>query len=152
MLSKVVTVSMITAAFLMIAGCGVPTDPLEPAEPGEVTEPEEIELPDQLPAEVEMWIEQSKERFMAQALEHEGILYLLVTYGEKPTGGYTVEITEITEKEDRVVVTAHFTEPGEDDVVTQALTYPFDLAMMDDPGLPVEFVATGAESEIPEQQ
>ena len=80
---------------------------------------------------------------------YEEILYILVTYGEKPTGGFEVEITGIAEEEDKIVVTVEFTEPGKDDMVTQALTYPYDLAMMDDPGLPVKFVATGAETEVP---
>ena len=82
-------------------------------------------------------------------MEHENLLYLLVTYGEQPTGGYTVEITAIVEEEDRVVVTAHFTEPGEDDVVIQVITYPYALAVIEDPGKPVEFIATGAETEVP---
>ena len=106
----------------------------------------------QLPAEIELWIEQSKERFAAQALGHEGILYILVTYGEKPTAGYAVEITEIKEDEDKVVVTVHFTEPAEDKGVPPVITYPFDLAIIDDPGLPVEYNATGAETEIPVQE
>ncbi len=152
MLKKGMFILILTAGLLLLPGCETVADPLEPAEPGEVTEPEEVELPDQLPAEVELWIEQSRERFMAQTLEHEGILYLLVTYGEKPTGGYAVEITEITEAEDKILVTVHFTEPGEDEMVTQALTYPYDLAMIDDPGLPVEFKATGVETEIPVQE
>jgi hypothetical protein len=138
MVKKVMLITILAVMFLLVSACGE-----EPADPVEVT------LPDELPAEVQSWIEASLNDFAAQTMEHEGVLYLLVTYGEKPTGGFEVEITGIDEEEDRLVVTAHFTEPGEDDIVTQALTYPYDLAMLDDPGLPVEFVATGAETEIP---
>jgi len=152
MFKKTIFIFVMAAALIVLPGCEDPADPLEPVDPDEVTEPEEVELPDQLPAEIELWIEQSKERFAAQALEHEEILYLLVTYGEKPTAGYAVEITEIKEDEDKVVVTVHFTEPAEDEMVAQVITYPFDLAMIDDPGLPVEFNATGAETEIPVQE
>ncbi len=152
MLTKTIFILIMAAALIVLRGCEDPEDPLEPVEPDEVTEPEETELPDQLPDEIELWIEQSKERFAAKTLEHEGVLYLLVTYGEKPTAGYEVEITEIKEDDGKVVVTAHFTEPAEDEMVAQVITYPFDLAMMDDPGLPVEFKATGAETEIPIQE
>ncbi len=152
MFMKAFFVLMLASAFFVLTGCEEPVDPLEPDDPEEVTGPEEIELPDHLPAEVELWIEQSIERFAAKTLEHEGVLYLLVTYGEKPTAGYAVEITEIKEDDDKVIVTAHFTEPGEDEMVAQVITYPFDLAMIDDPGLPVEFVATGDETEIPLQE
>ncbi len=146
MLKKVLIIMMLAGMLLFISACGAPVEPYEPMKPDETT------LPDELPAEVEAWVEGSIDRFMAQTLEYEGLLYLLVTYGEKPTGGYVVEIIEIKEEEDKLVVTAHFTEPAEDEIVTQALTYPYDLAMIDDPGLPVEFIATGAENEIPVEE
>jgi len=115
----------------------------------EADEPDDVALPDELPAEVQSWIDAATNKFGGQSYVHEEILYLLVTYGEKPTGGYSVEITDIKEDDEKLIVTAYFTEPGEDEMVTQALTYPYDLAMLEDPGLPVEFVAAGAETEIP---
>lgn len=139
MLGKVLLMSILVGVLFFLSACGDPVEPYEPMKPDETA----------LPAEVEAWVEDSRNKFMAQTLEHEGLLYLLVTYGEKPTGGYTVEITDITEQEGKIVVTANFTEPGEDEMVTQALTYPYDLAVIDDPGLPVEFKATGAETGIP---
>lgn len=138
MIKKLVFLMILIVTGLFILACGGPD------------EPEEVTLPDELPAEVQAWIDAATDNFGGQTFAHEGILYLLVTYGEKPTGGYAVEITDITEEEGKLVVTAHFTEPGEDEMVTQALTYPYDLAMLDDPGLPVEFVASGAETIIPE--
>ncbi len=149
MFKKIFIVLLLAGALIVMSGCEEPVDQFEPADPEEAVDPPAMELSDQLPLEVEQWIEQSIERFKAGTFEHEGILYLLVSYGEKPTAGYEVEITDITEEDDKLVVTANFTEPGEDDVVAQVITYPFDLAMLDDPGLPVEFVATGAETEIP---
>lgn len=140
-----VFVVMLVVMILLVAGCaqeGVPVEPVNDQE-------EEAILPDQLPEEIETWIEDSKDQFAAQTYELEGILYLLVTYGEKPTGGFEVEITNIVVRDEKVEVTVEFTEPGEDDMVTQALTYPYDLAMLEDPGLPVEFIATGAESAVP---
>jgi len=136
-------VTFLIASLFMFTGCGNPVKADEPVEPDEIT------LQDELPSEVQAWIDDSLNRFGAQTKVHEEILYMLVTYGEKPTGGFDVEITKIAEEKDGVVVTVHFTEPGEDDMVTQALTYPYDLAMMDDPGLPVEFIATGAETKVP---
>ncbi len=136
---------LLALLFLVAAGCGQEQLPTEP----DSDEGVEIVLPDQLPAEVEEWIEDSRQELAGQTYELEGVLYLLVTYGERPTGGYDVEITDIAIQDDKVVVTAEFTEPAEDEMVTQALTYPYDLAMIEDPDLPVEFVATGAETEIP---
>jgi hypothetical protein len=137
MIKKIVFVLILTAAMLLVLACSQPD------------EPEEVILPDELPAVVQTWIDAATKNFAGQTFVYEDILYLLVTYGEKPTGGYVVEITDITEEEGKLIVTAYFTEPGEDEMVTQAFTYPYDLAMLENPGLPVEFVATGAETDIP---
>ncbi|MBW6464702.1 MAG: protease complex subunit PrcB family protein [Firmicutes bacterium] len=137
MIRKTVFYIMLIVAMLYVLACGGPD------------KPEEITLPDELPAEVQEWIDAAIDNFGGQTFIHEDILYLLVTYGEKPTGGYEVEITDITEEEGKLIVTAYFSEPGEDDMVSQALTYPYDLAMLDNPDLPAEFVAEGAETEIP---
>ena len=136
---------LLALLFLTAAGCGQDQVPVDPVNDEGV----EVIMPDQLPAEVEGWIEESRQELAGQTYELEGVLYLLVTYGERPTGGYDVEITDIAVQDEQVVVTAEFTEPAEDEIVTQALTYPYDLAMIEDPDLPVEFVATGAVTDIP---
>lgn len=56
--------------------------------------------------------------------------YLVVYAGERPTGGYSVEITEITAVEGKTTVTVRETAPSKDAIVTQALTYPFDIAQL----------------------
>jgi len=137
MMRKTVFVMILVAVILFVLACN------------EADEPDDVALPDELPAGVQSWIDAATNKFGGQSYVHEEILYLLVTYGEKPTGGYSVEITDIKEDDGKLIVTAYFTEPGEDEMVTQALTYPYDLAMLEDPGLPVEFVAAGAETEIP---
>jgi hypothetical protein len=102
-----------------------------------------------VPAAIEAWVENSLTTFVGQSYSYEDRLYILVTYGLKPTGGYAVEITDVEITDDRVIVRANFKAPGEDEMVTEALTYPYDLAVIDNPGLTVEFVADGAESYLP---
>ena len=141
MFKKFMLVIMITGAVIFMSGCG---DKVEPDEP---------EIPDNsqdaLPAKVENWVDYSSALFLGQSFQHEGKLYLLVAYGEKPTGGYTVEVTDISKEDEKLVVTAYFTSPAEDEMVSQAFTYPYDLKVIADPGLPVEFIATGAETYLP---
>jgi len=140
---KAALMAVLIAALVFISGCATPEVVEEPIEFERITDEEAI------PVEIREWVEESREKFLGQTREHEDKLYLLVTYGEKPTGGYAVEITGVTKTENRVIVTASFTEPAEDEMVTQALTYPYDLVVIEEPGLPVEFVATGAEDSIP---
>ncbi len=68
----------------------------------------------------------------ALACKVDGEIYIVVTRGEKPTGGYTVNIDKIekVKEEDRfkVLVYAVFTDPEPGDVVSQAITYPYVIA------------------------
>jgi hypothetical protein len=51
--------------------------------------------------------------------------YVLVSAGEKPTGGYEMRVDSLTQmSEDTVYVYAQLIAPAKDAVVTQALTYP----------------------------
>ena len=52
-------------------------------------------------------------------------MYVLTSDGEKPTGGYSLEIKSITKTEpNSAYIYAVLNSPGKDDIVTQALTYP----------------------------
>lgn len=101
-----------------------------------------------LPAEIIRWVDYSRQLFLAQAREYEDLLYILVTYGEKPTGGYRVDISKIAEEDGSLNVTVNFSDPGEENV-TQVFTYPYDLEIIESPGLPVEFQAEGDRSFVP---
>ncbi len=102
-----------------------------------------------IPEEIQSWIEDSRRIWLAQEKSHEDALYILVTYGEKPTGGYVVEIQHVVEQEGEIFVTVHFTKPAEDEPVSMALTYPYDLYIIEDTDKPVTYLPVGAEEYIP---
>lgn len=104
---------------------------------------------EELPEEVASWIENSQNTWLAQEKVVEDIMYLLVTYGEKPTGGYSVDIQQVMESEEEIIVKLSFTQPGEDDIVTQAITYPYDLFSMKPTEKPVVYEVIGDESYVP---
>ena len=62
--------------------------------------------------------------------------YLAAYWGEKPTGGYSLEVGSARLEGDRVTVRLTLEEPPRDAVVTQALTYPYAVAVVRglDPG------------------
>ena len=133
---------VITLTAVLLAGCARQAVPHAPS-------PKDAERDKPLPAAVQAWIEDSKTMFLAQSRKLDNTLYLLVTYGEKPTGGYTVEIGEVVVAADKVSVPVSFKKPAPGDIVTQALTYPYDLEMIAATDLPVEFVPSGAEEYLP---
>lgn len=58
-----------------------------------------------------------------------------LSWGEKPTGGYSIKIKEVVIEGDRVKIYYTTTSPGPDDIVTQAFTYPKDKVLVQHPHL-----------------
>ena len=54
-------------------------------------------------------------------------MILAVFMGYHPTGGYSVSIENIIEKEERLIVEKKVVTPGPDDMVTNAITHPFHI-------------------------
>jgi hypothetical protein len=84
-----------------------------------------------LPEEVGEWVDMLQELDRSplwHTLTVDDTTYLYVGWGEKPTGGYDVSVKRIEKSSaDQIEVTVKFLSPSPDDMVTQALTYPFDL-------------------------
>ncbi len=57
-------------------------------------------------------------------------LYMLISAGEKPTGGYYLEDLTVEGKENEIEVNVRLHAPGIDEMVIQALTYPHILVYM----------------------
>lgn len=62
--------------------------------------------------------------------------YLAVYWGEKPTGGYSMSVRSARLEGSRVTVRLALREPPRDAILTQALTYPYAVAVIRelDPG------------------
>jgi len=56
--------------------------------------------------------------------------YLVAYWGEKPTGGYSLAARSARLEGDRVTVRLALEEPPPDAIVTQALTYPYAVAVV----------------------
>ncbi len=87
---------------------------------------EEVERED-VPEEIAGWVEEMKYEQGVHLLPAGEYRYLLVAWGEKPTGGYAVEVTDVEDDRGTVRVNAELISPDPDDAVTQALTYPHML-------------------------
>lgn len=58
-------------------------------------------------------------------------LYIIITRGEMPTGGYSVSIDSIIKEGNEIVVSYFYTDPKKDDMVTQAITKPIVISKID---------------------
>lgn len=101
-----------------------------------------------LSPDLKQWAESHKSTHHAAEKIFSGKRYILASYGEKPTGGYTIIIEDVVFSQDKITITINHTNPAPGTHVTQALTYPQDMIWIDNLDLPVEYVATGAQSHI----
>ncbi len=74
---------------------------------------------------LDMIEEIKKEKGYAVIKEEEGFYYVFIGSGEKPTGGYGISIKSAEDIEGRTVIIIEETSPGKDEMVTEALTYPY---------------------------
>ncbi len=100
-----------------------------------------------LPEEIANWVEYSKEVEVVQEKEFEGYRYVLITMGMKPTGGYAVQVEEVIATEEELEIRMIIQEPLEGDNVTQAITYPYDLIIVEEEELPLRFNNTAVDSD-----
>lgn len=59
-----------------------------------------------------------------------GGTYLVAYRGERPTGGYSVGVTGARVEGDRVTVRVSLEGPPSDAMVTQSLTYPYEISVL----------------------
>jgi len=82
------------------------------------------------PEEIRKAVKETLDEEKAAVYVIEREVYIVVTRGEKPTGGYGVEIVDMDKfifKEDEFAVTVkvNYKDPQPGQLVTQAITYPF---------------------------
>lgn len=93
-----------------------------------------------LPGEIRNWIAYSREIPSVQEKYYAGYRYVLITEGMKPTGGYGVEVEEVLEEDGELKILIRSYGPGVGQMVTQALTYPYDLIIVENKELPLRFI------------
>ncbi len=90
-----------------------------------VSEPE-------IPEELRQLIEEKKANEFKLSYSAEGNLYIVAGYGKKDTGGYSVSVKAVYLTENAIVMDSDLTGPGQDEVVSQAPTYPYVVICMED--------------------
>jgi hypothetical protein len=89
--------------------------------------------------EIQTWIENSKVIPAVQERVYNGKRYVLIAEGAKPTGGYSVTVQSIAHVNGHLEVLVKSTSPAPGDMVTQALTYPYDLIVVNNNTTSLEF-------------
>lgn len=81
----------------------------------------------ELPFLVEEWVRDHHRTQGVHVLPRGEYAHVLVAMGERPTGGYRVELLDAFSAGDHVLLEVAYHQPRPGDMVSQALTYPYLL-------------------------
>jgi hypothetical protein len=134
-MKKVFMVAMYVVMILSLVACGVTQNDTSIAdkeiEGTNLTEQSDISFEkidkEAAPTEVQEKVDQVLKEFSTNVITIGEDHYILITMGEQATGGYEVMIHQVVEVEEEVRVWYEFISPGNDDMTTQALTYPYSI-------------------------
>ncbi|MBO8169224.1 MAG: protease complex subunit PrcB family protein [Thermoanaerobacteraceae bacterium] len=144
---------------LLVSGCNdKPANNTSNENSGTPLQEKPIQAPDQdnapqhqaYPEEVSTWLNTFKPLFAADYRVVDGKTFFMVSWGEKPSGGYHVKIRNIEQKADKTIVRVEFSEPKPGEMVTEALTYPYAVEAVE--GVvqePVVFTTADGKTVIP---
>lgn len=80
-----------------------------------------------LPETVYTLVKENREAEGLFTVSEGDYMYLVVNAGIKPTGGYTIKVNRISETNHAIYVQVEQTRPGEKDMVTMAISYPYQV-------------------------
>jgi len=122
-------------------GCKKPKDQQAPKTPNPGLKTSKIVFQsydiNKAPEKVKLAVEQNKAKETASLLEDGGSFWVLLTRGLKPTGGFSVKVTDVDlgtldNGSTELKVSYKYTDPRPDQFVTQVLTYPVELVLLKD--------------------
>ena len=122
-MKKILTVLVVMVLGVSFVGCNTVEDGKNLIEPTEF----DYEIIEEAALEetAKEWYEVNKENYGFYSHTVDGQeKYLLVSAGERRTGGYSLEIEGVNKSSRMITFNIDLNEPSSDDMVTQALTYP----------------------------
>lgn len=112
---------IVAGTSLFLGGCKAEDTGGKKIKDLEFTVVEDADVPEPL---MKMINEKKKEPFKLSYSDVEN-LYIVVGYGEQPTGGYSITVNAVYLTDNAIVVDTDLVGPGENEQVTNALTYPY---------------------------
>jgi len=106
---------------ILFTGCKAEDTDIKKIKDLEFTVVEDADVPEQLMTIIN---EKKKEPFKL-SYSDEDYLYIVVGYGEQPTGGYSISVDELFLTSNAVYIDTNLIGPGENESVTNAITYPY---------------------------
>lgn len=136
---KLITVIVIIITCISMTGCGKKADKETKVKDLEFTVVRESEIPEELMQHINA---KKQDEFKCTFYNKDKMdyLYIVVGYGKQPTGGYSIAVESLYLTENSIYIDTSLIGPAKDDVVTQAITYPYIVVKIEYMDKPVTFV------------
>lgn len=118
---KWVQLSAAMVMAVLLAGCGVQEDRTKKVRDLEF----EVLAAQQIPEELQEIIEEKKQENFKLTFTDQEMQYICVGYGQQPTGGYSISVTELYETENAVYVHTNLMGPSAKELKQEKLSYPY---------------------------
>ncbi|WP_167957124.1 protease complex subunit PrcB family protein [Anaerosporobacter faecicola] len=84
-----------------------------------------------VPEELMQMIEEKKAEPFKMTFKSDDSLYIIVGYGAKPTGGYSIAVNELYLTSNAIYIDTDLMGPEKGESVTQAITYPYIVVKLE---------------------
>lgn len=135
--TSLILVGILILSLLGLAGCSYLQS--KKAEAGDSIDFEVVD-PYSEEAEIADWYEEFMQIKGIHRLDRGGFTYILVSDGEKTSGGYVLDIEAVSADAETLKVEAVLTSPGPDDMTITVITYPAALIRIEEDPRAVELV------------
>lgn len=118
---------LIVGFIFLLTGCEMQKDDDKKMKDIDFTVVPEEHVPQELMAIID---DKKKEPFLVSYGDKEN-LYIAVGYGEKPTGGYSIQVEELYETKNAIWIATKFIGPSKTEDISQTVSYPYIVVQME---------------------
>lgn len=130
-------ISLLSFCILVLSSCGQSQEDSADQKQMDFTVAEEADLPQELLK----IITEKKETPFKLTYNCDGYLYIVQGYGAQSTGGYSITVDNIYEKENAIYFETTLMGPSKEEKVKEALSYPYVVVKVENKDMSVVFLS-----------
>lgn len=126
-LMKRLSLLLICLITIILTGCKSEKADVKKIKDLEFTVVEDADVPEELMA----MVNEKKTEAFKMTFKTEDYLYIIVGYGAKPSGGYSIAVNEVYLTSNAIYFDTDLIGPEESETVSEAITYPYIVAKIE---------------------
>jgi len=126
-MQKIGRIAFVLCLVLFTVGCSTKENSLEKLKDLEFTVVDEEDIPEEMKSQ----IDENKGKLLKTTYADKGALYICEGYGEQPTSGYSIEVTDCYETKNAIYIHTNLLGPDTDEEVVDQPTYPYIVIKME---------------------